>query len=81
MDSFQANKLKKILLLIDDLGLEDETASHTSPPDQTKRRARKSHIPSVTTVPREERFSSVDRQALRNPSADQDGKKAPPYPP
>ena len=51
MDSFHVNKLKEILLIIDDLGLEDETTSHTSPQNQTKRRGRKSHIPSVPTMP------------------------------
>ena len=81
MDSFCVNKLKEILLIIDDLGLEDETTFHTSPQNKTKRRGRKSHVPPVTTVPRKTRGLSGDRQAHQNSRAEQDGKEAPPHSP
>ena len=75
MDLFHINRIRELLLIIDDLGLEDEIASHSSPPDQTKRRGRKRHIPPVTTVSRETRAPSGDSQAHRRPIAVPDEKE------
>ena len=73
MDSFPICTLRELLIVINDLGLEHGTTSNTSPPKQTKDRGQKSHIPSVTTVPRETVMPSGDSQAHRKPSASTDG--------
>ena len=77
MDSFHADKLKIVQAIIEDLGLEDETTSHTTPQDEVEGRERKRHIPSVTTVSRSRRALSGDRQAHRRSEAEQDGREAP----
>ena len=48
-----------------DGGFEGEAASHIHTPEETKRRERKRHIPSVTTVSRAGSPVSDDRQARR----------------
>ena len=80
MDVLRHNGLRHLVILLDEidlsnLGLEDETASHTHTPEKTEERGRKSHIPTVTTVPREELSESGDRQARRRPIAVRDEKE------
>ena len=85
MDVLRRNGLRHLVVLLDEidlsnLGLEEETTSHTDTPEKTKERGRKSHIPSVTTVPREELPESADRQARRRPIAVRDEKDETKYP-
>ena len=80
MDVLRHEGIKRIIVLLsdldlNDLGLEDEVASHLHTPEETKERGWKSHIPSVTTVPREGAFISSDRQACWRPIAVRDVKK------
>ena len=80
MDVLRRNTIKQILRLLDDLvlsdiGFEEEAASHTITPEETKERGRKSHIPPVTTVPREGSPSSSDRQARWKPIAAREEEK------
>ena len=77
MDVLRLNGLRDLVILLDEfdlnnLGLEDVTASHSNTPEKTGERGRKSHMPTVTTVPREERSNSGDRQARRRPIAVRD---------
>ena len=78
MDLFHLYKLKEIQWIIEELGLEDETSSHTTPQGQTSEGERKSHIPSVTTVSGARGALHGDRQARRTSAAEQDGNEAPP---
>ena len=78
MDLLNLHRLRNLLIIIDELGLVDETASHSPPSDQTEQRGWKSHIPSVTTVPRETRAPSGDGQARPRPIAVPDEKEATP---
>ena len=48
-----------------DTGFQGEATSHTHTPEETKRRERKRHIPSVTTVSRAVHLESDGRQARR----------------
>ena len=48
-----------------DTGFQEEAISHTHTPQETKRRERKRHIPSVTTVSRAAHPESDGRQARR----------------
>ena len=50
-----------------DAGFQGEATSHTHTPEETKRRERKGHIPSVTTVSRAGSPESDGRQARRAP--------------
>ena len=80
MDVLRHNGIRQIVVLLDvldlnNLGLEEEVTSYTITPVETKERGRKSHIPSVTTVPREDSPISGDRQARRRPIAVRDEKK------
>ena len=78
MDLFHIYKLKEIQSIIEELGLEDETSSHTTPQGQTSEGERKSHIPSVITVSRVSGALHGDRQARRTSAAEQDGNEATP---
>ena len=80
MELLQLKRLRNLINHLDEfgLGLDGEDTSHSSPPEQTEERGRKSHIPSVTTVPRETRATSGDRQARRRPIAVPDEKEATP---
>ena len=80
MDVLRHNGIRQIVVLLDqlalnNLGLEEEVTSYTITPVETKERGRKSHIPSVTTVPREDAPLSGDRQARWRPIAVRDEKK------
>ena len=79
MDVLRHEGIKQIVVLLSDLdlndfGLEDEVASYLHTPEETKDRGRKSHIPSVTTVPREGTVLSSDSQARWRPIAVRDAK-------
>ena len=69
MDVLRLNSLRHLIVVLDNFDLEGNPASDTHTPDQTEERGRKSHIPTVTTVPREERSQSDERQARRRPIA------------
>ena len=73
MDVLSACTLKDLLVAVDEIGLRYEITSDRTPPRQTKKRGRKRHIPSVTTVPRARDLVSGDRQARRDHSTSSDG--------
>ena len=80
MDVFRHDGIKQIIVLLSDLdlndfGLEDEATSHLHTPEETKERGWESHIPPVTTVPREGALLSSDRQARWRPIAVREVKK------
>ena len=80
MDVLRHNGIRQIVALLDELdlnnlGLEEEATSYTITPEETKERRRKSHIPPVTTVPREDSPISGARQARRRPIAVREEKK------
>ena len=78
MDVLPLNGLRQLIAVLDNFDLDDNPASHIDTPEQTEERGRKSHIPTVTTVPREDRAPSGDRQARRRPIAVLDEKEETP---
>ena len=78
MDVLRRDIASFLLEYVDDIlaivtGLSDLSPSHSHTPTEIEDRGRKSHIPSVTTVPREVTLASGDRQARRRPIAVREG--------
>ena len=85
MDDLRRDTIRLLLQSADDLLLNDavvlrKSSSHSHTPTETEDRGQKSHIPSVTTVPREVPLISDDRQARRRPIAVREGQTKKTFP-
>ena len=85
MDVLRRDTIKHLLRFIDDIllaetGVLGKSTSHSHTPTETEGRGRKSHTPSVTTVPREVTLTSNDRQARQKHIAVREERKKKTFP-